>query len=76
MYFNIRKATISDLPQIWTILQQAIMRRKNEGGNQWQDGYPNPDVIKKDISKEVGYILTDREATVGYCAIFINDESE
>jgi hypothetical protein len=27
------------------ILQQAIARRKADGSNQWQDGYPNPEVI-------------------------------
>jgi hypothetical protein len=25
--------------------------RKEDGGNQWQDGYPNPDVIQNDIDQ-------------------------
>jgi hypothetical protein len=40
--YNFRKATPPEIPQIWDILQQAIIRRKNDGSNQWQDGYPNP----------------------------------
>ena len=54
----------------------AIQRRKEEGSDQWQDGYPNPDVVQKDIEKEAGFVLTDGETMVGYCAILINDEPE
>ena len=47
-----RKAEAQDLSQIWKILQQAIQRRKEEGSNQWQDGYPNPEVIQHDLNNE------------------------
>jgi GNAT superfamily N-acetyltransferase len=73
---HFREATSSDIPQIWDILQQAIKRRKNEGSNQWQDSYPNPEVIQKDINKEVGFVLTEGETIIGYCAVLINDEPE
>lgn len=73
---HFRKATHQDIPYIWTILQSAILRRKNDGSNQWQDGYPNPEVIKEDINKEVGYVLVYDEEIVGYVAILINDEPE
>ncbi len=76
MNYNFKKADITDIPEIWAILQNAIIRRKNDGSNQWQDGYPNPEVIKKDIEKGYGYILTEGENTIGYCAILINDEPE
>lgn len=74
--FHFRKAIIIDIPAIWKILQQAILRRKNDGSNQWQDGYPNPDVIKKDIEKEVGFVLTEGDNIIGYVAVLINDEPE
>ena len=51
MNYNFRKATITDAPKIWIILQQAILRRKADGSNQWQDGYPNPEIIQQDIEK-------------------------
>ena len=76
MNYHFRKAGTTDIPEIWAILQQAIIRRKNDGSNQWQDGYPNPEVIKKDIEKGYGYVLTEAEKTIGYCAILINDEPE
>lgn len=71
-----RKATISDVSSIWEILQLAIARRKSDGSNQWQDGYPNPEVIADDIDRGVGYVLTRNDAIVGYTAILINDEPE
>jgi len=74
--YHFRKATISEIPQIWDILQLAIQRRKEEGSDQWQDGYPNPDVVQKDIEKEEGFVLTDGETIVGYSAVLINDEPE
>ena len=74
MNYNFRKATLSEINQIWDILQQAIIRRKNDGSNQWQDGYPNLEVVKKDIEKESGYVLTEGEKIIGYIAVLINDE--
>ena len=74
--YHFRKARFTDAPQIWQILQEAIVRRKNEGSNQWQDGYPNPEVIKQDIDKGIGYVLATADTIVAYSAIFINDEPE
>lgn len=76
MNHNLRKANTSEIPQIWEILQQAIARRKEDGSNQWQDGYPNPEVIKNDIEKNAGFVLTEGETIVGYTALLINDEPE
>ena len=73
---HFRKAVISEIPQIWEILQQAILRRKLDGSNQWQDGYPNPEIIKSDLQKEAGFVLTVDETIIGYTAILINDEPE
>jgi GNAT superfamily N-acetyltransferase len=56
------------------ILQQAILRRKNDGSNQWQDGYPNEDVVQRDIERGIGYVLTNNDAVIGYAAIILSDE--
>ena len=71
-----RKAIDADLPQIWEILQQAIQRRKEEGSNQWQDGYPNPEVIQNDLNNGYGFVLAEGDIIIGYTAILINDEPE
>lgn len=74
MSYQYRQATTSEIPQIWEILQQAIARRKQDGSNQWQNGYPNPETIASDIAKGVGYVLTDNETIIAYSAVLINDE--
>jgi GNAT superfamily N-acetyltransferase len=76
MNYSFRKATTSEIPAIWDILEQAIARRKEDGSDQWQDGYPNPEVVKKDIAAEHGFVLTDGETIIGYTAVLINDEPE
>lgn len=76
MTIDFRKANISDIQNIWTILKGAIAQRKADGSNQWQDGYPNEDSIKSDIEKSAGFVLTEKNQVIGYCAILINDEPE
>jgi GNAT superfamily N-acetyltransferase len=74
MTYTFRKATTADASAIWEILQQAIIRRKEDGSQQWQDGYPNPSVVALDIEKGAGFVQTDGAEIVGYCALLINDE--
>ncbi len=69
-----RQAEPADAPIIWTILQDAIRRRAAEGSQQWQDGYPNPEVIANDIAKGAGFLLDHDGEIVAYVALFINDE--
>ena len=71
---NIRKAILSDIPAIWEIIQQAIQKRKEEGSDQWQNGYPNPEVLKNDIENDFGYVLISDGVVTGYTAVMINDE--
>lgn len=74
MGYTFRKAEPGELDTIWEILQQAIVRRKEDGSNQWQDGYPNPTVVKRDVAEDSGYVLVDGDDIIGYCALLINDE--
>ena len=76
MNYHFRKAKNSEISQIWDILQQAIKRRKVEGSNQWQDGYPNLEILEKDIEKGEGYVLTEGKTIVAYIAVVVNDEPE
>lgn len=76
MKLQFRKAVPEEIPVIWEILQQAIRRRKSDGSNQWQDGYPNRDVVQGDIDRGVGFVLTTNDAIIGYSAVIINDEPE
>lgn len=74
MNYNFRKAALSEITPIWEILQQAIIRRKEDGSKQWQDGYPNPQVVQNDIEKGQGFVLLEEKTIIGYSAVLINDE--
>jgi len=65
---------MEELPLIWEILQKSIIRRGKEGSQQWQDGYPNREVIKNDILTDAGYVLTGDGVIIGYSAVIFNDE--
>jgi len=74
MNYNFREAKLNEVPKIWTILQQGIKLRKEQGSTQWQNGYPNEEVIKSDIKANEGFVLTKEQEVIGYCAILINNE--
>ena len=74
MSYQFRPAITAEIPTIWAILQQAIQRRKVDGSKQWQDGYPNPEVVLQDIEKGVGFVLTLEDRIIAYSAVLINDE--
>ena len=71
---NLRKATFIEIPAIWEILQQAIQQRKQDGSDQWQNGYPNEQVIQNDISNGYGYVLVDNNLIIAYAAIIFGIE--
>src|SRR3982751_3900611 len=70
----LRKAASSELPAIWEILQQAIEQRKQDGSDQWQNGYPNEQTVHDDIAKGYAYVLTDNNVIVAYTAIIFGVE--
>jgi GNAT superfamily N-acetyltransferase len=70
----LRKATFSELPVIWNILQQAIEQRKKDGSTQWQNGYPNEQTIHEDITNGYAYVLIDHNMIIAYAAIIFGEE--
>ncbi|OCK49911.1 GCN5 family acetyltransferase [Chryseobacterium sp. CBo1] len=71
---HFRKAETSDINPIWEIIQQSIERRRKDGSQQWQNGYPNLQTIESDVEKGFGHVLTvDGEVAV-FVAFIFNDE--
>lgn len=70
----LRKANRSELTAIWDILQQAILQRKQDGSQQWQDGYPNEQTVRSDIDNDHAYVLVDNDLIVAYSAIIFGEE--
>ena len=74
-YYSFRAAQPDEVDLIWPIFQDAIEKRRLEGSDQWQDGYPNPAVIQRDIAKKDGYVAIDHTGRiVGYIALIFDGE--
>ena len=71
---KLRKANFSEITTIWEILQQAIEQRRQDGSEQWQNGYPNQQTVYVDITSGYGYVLTDDNLIIAYAAIIFGVE--
>jgi len=69
-----RIATISDINKIMDIIRQAQEYLKGKGVDQWQNNYPNFDVIRDDIEKRKSYVLETDGKIVATVAVSFNDE--
>jgi GNAT superfamily N-acetyltransferase len=70
----LRKATFSEQSIIWDILLQAIEQRKQDGSDQWQNGYPNEQTVYEDITNGCAYVLVDNNMIIAYAAIIFGVE--
>lgn len=70
----LRKATLSDAPKIWLILQGAIEQRRRDGSDQWQNGYPNEQSVQDDIANGIAYVLVENNQILAYAAILFGIE--
>lgn len=72
--FKLQKALPKEVPEIWEILRFAIENRRKDGSRQWQDGYPNEEVVKADIEAGHGFVFAEDKTIAAYCALIKNDE--
>lgn len=73
--FTFRKALMADADRIWQIILQAKEQMRRLGSRQWQDDYPMPGDIARDIEQDHGYVLCDGERVIAYGAIIFDGES-
>lgn len=71
-----RKAKNIEASEIWKILQSAIERRREDGSDQWQGGYPDLETVTEDILEGKGYVLAVENEIAAYCALSFSDEPE
>lgn len=69
-----RKAVESDMDGIMNIFRQAQAFLRENGVNQWQNGYPNPDTIRDDLENHYGYVLAEEDKVLGTAAVSFDGE--
>ncbi|MCR1951100.1 MULTISPECIES: GNAT family N-acetyltransferase [Clostridium] len=70
----LRKSTEKDLKNIMKIISEAKVYLKNNDVDQWQNGYPNEEVILKDIRNNISYVLEDDAEIIGTTSLSFDVE--
>ena len=70
------KSKISDIDEIMKIIGAAQNHFKQEGIDQWQNNYPNHEVIKIDMENGNSYVLKEGDKIVGTTAVIFDGESD
>lgn len=72
---NFRRSQAQDLVQIMAIIKQAQEYLKSAGIDQWQNGYPNQDIVLQDIKLGNSYVLTKDGEVVGTAVLEFDGDS-
>ncbi len=69
---NIRKTDIGDIDYVMPIFDEARRTIATLGIDQWQNGYPNVEVIKLDIEKGGSYVV-EKNSVIGASFAVVSD---
>lgn len=62
---ELRKAVLADGPAVEKLYQEAREFLHSQGVDQWQDGYPNGETFRADVSEGNAWVLEDQGQVVG-----------
>ncbi len=68
------KAKVKDIPQIMEIIKDAQNYLRENGIDQWQNNYPNPEVLKNDIANGNSYLIKDNSKIIATAAIIFGED--
>jgi len=71
---NIRKACTSDTEPLLALFDEARRTIASLGINQWQNGYPNREVVDEDMAKDRSYIVEHDGQVAGTFAVIDDGE--
>lgn len=70
---KIRQATLDDIEDILSVIKEAQQRMRLAGMTQWQNNYPNHEIIKSDILNEAIFVLLVDRKIIGTMSVFSYD---
>ena len=71
---KLRHAVLAELDIAMDIINMAKAHLKEQGIDQWQQGYPDLASIKDDMHSERGYFVTQNDEILGYLCIDFGGE--
>ncbi len=66
--------TLDDINTAMEIIDEAKAHLKEQGIDQWQNGYPDYNCIKSDAEKSIGYFIIEEEEIIGYLCMDFSGE--
>lgn len=69
-----RKTTEKDISNVMKIIKEAQEYFKQEGIDQWQDGYPNSDTIYGDIKNNSSYVLENEDEIMATAMVSFDED--
>ena len=72
--FTFRRATAADMDDIMRLVHEAQAFMRTLGIDQWQDGYPEPEVLLDDIRIGQLYVLADGARVGAVAALSLLEE--
>jgi N-acetylglutamate synthase-like GNAT family acetyltransferase len=73
---HIRLATHNDLPALMALVRRVVPLMQATGNHQWDDDYPNPAVLERDLALGQLWVAELNEHIVGFAAITTEPELE
>ncbi|WP_246553035.1 GNAT family N-acetyltransferase [Paenibacillus tritici] len=70
---EIRRARSGEIGEIMNLISKCVQVMQAGGSDQWNESYPNREVISEDIHKGTLFVCLDREAIAG---ILVLDENQ
>lgn len=74
MKVKIRKALLKDIENIMIVIKEAQRFLAKEGVDQWQDGFPNPDIIKADIENWESFVFEEKGEIFGFFTLALEED--
>ena len=71
---NFRKTKSEDIKEIMVMIDQAKVYMKENGIDQWQNGYPNAVSIQNDINHGYSYVMEENGKVIGTMAVIFDGE--
>ena len=73
-HIQARKAQTGDFGAIMLLMSHAQAAIRTLGIDQWQDGYPEPELIAEGIERQIGWVFADGERIAGYAVLLFGRE--
>jgi len=73
---NIRVANIKDFPTVFSLVETVIEDMNRQKIDQWDDIYPNEEVLKSDIENNSLYVIEKADKITGITVLNEHQEAE